>query len=107
MNAITLQREQLEALSAIDLIALNWQLDWRLTARPNQLAPEGDEWDFWGAMAGRGFGKTRLGAQWLAEQAWNDPGPYHVIAPTQADVRFVCFEGPAGLNSIIPPQTHR
>lgn len=106
MNAITIQREQLEALSHIDLIALNWQLDWRLTARPNQLAPAGDEWDFWGAMAGRGFGKTRLGAQWLAEQAWNDPEalPRAVIAPTQADVRFVCYEGPAGLINIIPPE---
>ena len=106
MNAIAFPREQLEALGPIDLVALNWQLDWRLTARPNQLAPEGDEWDFWGAMAGRGFGKTRLGAQWLAEQAWNDPEnlPKAVIAPTQADVRFVCFEGPAGLMNIVPPE---
>jgi phage terminase large subunit-like protein len=35
--------------------------DWGLWARPNQLEPPGN-WVNWLVMAGRGFGKTRIGA---------------------------------------------
>ena len=35
---------------------------WPLWARPSQLAPQGD-WRVWLLMAGRGFGKTRAGAE--------------------------------------------
>jgi phage terminase large subunit-like protein len=39
--------------------------DWRgFLARPDQIEPAGD-WDIWLALAGRGFGKTELGAQWV------------------------------------------
>lgn len=41
---------------------------WRREARPQQLLPE-DEWFVWLIMAGRGWGKTRTGAEWLAHQA--------------------------------------
>ncbi len=42
--------------------------DWRgFLARPNQIAPDGD-WDIWMILAGRGFGKTRSGAEWVREQ---------------------------------------
>jgi len=40
---------------------------WRANARPSQLAPAGD-WNGWLVMAGRGFGKTRTGAEWVKEQ---------------------------------------
>ena len=39
---------------------LRWH--WPFWARPNQLEPEG-EWRTWAAIAGRGFGKTHLGAE--------------------------------------------
>jgi phage terminase large subunit-like protein len=42
------------------------QYDWRATARPEQLAPPGD-WSTWLILAGRGFGKTRTGAEWVRE----------------------------------------
>src|SRR5690606_21098685 len=35
-------------------------------AHSGQLAPEGD-WRTWVLMAGRGFGKTRAGAEWVLE----------------------------------------
>ena len=68
---------------------------YRRTARPQQLPPEGD-WRIWLVMAGRGFGKTYLGAGWLAEQATERPGDWAMIAPTFTDVRKVCCEGPSG-----------
>jgi phage terminase large subunit-like protein len=37
---------------------------WLDTARANQLAPPGD-WSIWMILAGRGFGKTRAGAEWI------------------------------------------
>ena len=46
---------------------------WRWTARPAQLAPPGD-WGLWLILAGRGFGKTRAGAEWVAAQARRHPG---------------------------------
>src|ERR1700728_3799607 len=38
--------------------------DWRFWARAAQLPPEG-EWRVWLLLAGRGFGKTRSGAEWV------------------------------------------
>ena len=37
--------------------------DWRFWARPNQLAPDDEGWNTWLIQAGRGFGKTRAGAE--------------------------------------------
>lgn len=49
-------------------------------------------------MAGRGFGKTRSGAEWLADQARRQPKSYWgVIAPTLDDIRDTCIEGESGL----------
>jgi predicted phage terminase large subunit-like protein len=86
-------------------VFLRWQDTWLSTARPKQLMPAGD-WTEWGIKSGRGFGKTRAGAEWLGADAWLDPEalPRAVIAPTYSDVRFTCFEGPAGLLSCIPSE---
>ena len=45
---------------------------WHLWARTEQLAPPG-AWRTWLIMAGRGFGKTRAGAEWVRERAEADP----------------------------------
>ena len=87
---------------------LLWQRDWAATARPAQIpdliAPDG--FVECGYMAGRGFGKTRVGSEWLARQVYLDADGYDsaVIAPTYQDVKFVCFEGESGLLSVIPPE---
>ena len=80
-----------------------WQERWLDTARPDQIPPPGD-WTECGYMAGRGYGKTRVGAEWLAAAAIEDPEALDraVIAPTYGDVKFTCFEGPAGLLNVIP-----
>lgn len=71
------------------------KFDWRHQARPEQLAPSGD-WFAWMILAGRGFGKTRTGAEWVRENICGStplsPGKYkHValIAETAADARDV------------------
>jgi len=95
-------QDKLIQLSETDLIVLQWQLKWQKQARPNQRPPQGD-WAVWMLLAGRGFGKTRVGAEWIGEQAQTHAGTrWAVIAPTTSDVRDTCFEGDSGLVNIIP-----
>tara|TARA_R110000868_G_scaffold398600_2_gene671864 strand:- start:2581 stop:4044 length:1464 start_codon:yes stop_codon:yes gene_type:complete len=96
---------ELSHLKREKLAYLQWQTNWQETARPDQIMPPSG-WTECGVLAGRGYGKTRVGAEWLGEAAYRDPQafPRAVIAPTQADVRFTCFEGESGLLSVIPPE---
>lgn len=78
----------------------NWRHFW---ARPNQIAPPG-EWLSWIVRAGRGFGKTRTGAEWCQERALAFPGHWMaLIAKTPADARDFMIEGPSGLCVISRP----
>jgi predicted phage terminase large subunit-like protein len=53
-------------------------------------------------VAGRGAGKTRMGAEWLAEQALAHPGTrWAIVAPTFADVRDTCIEGVSGIGTVL------
>jgi predicted phage terminase large subunit-like protein len=95
----------LGTLAPDQLAYLGWQSGWVGTARPSQIPPD-TAWSTCGFLAGRGFGKTRIGAEWLGRSAYEDPEalPSCVVAPTQNDARFTCFEGPAGLLNVIPPE---
>ncbi|HEV2575122.1 MAG TPA: terminase family protein [Beijerinckiaceae bacterium] len=76
--------------------------DWSLKARPEQLPPLGD-WHTWLLLDGRGFGKSRTGAETI--QKWVLTGHASriaLVAPTAADARDVMVEGPSGLASIAP-----
>ena len=74
---------------------------WPLQARPNQLAPPGN-WRVWLLLAGRGFGKTRTGAEWVKEQVRSGRGRrIALVAPTAADARDVMVDS---LLSIYPPE---
>jgi predicted phage terminase large subunit-like protein len=71
------------------------KFDWRHHARPSQLAPDGD-WFCWLILAGRGFGKTRTGAECVREQVCGSTpqtgGRYRhiaLVAETAADARDV------------------
>ena len=63
---------------------------WRgFNARPEQIAPDGD-WDIWLALAGRGWGKTETGAQWVREIVdSNAASAIALVAETAADARDV------------------
>jgi phage terminase large subunit-like protein len=74
------------------------RLRWRLERRPKQIQPAGDDWRWWVLMTGRGWGKTRTGAEWIVEQAQTHPGTrWAVVAPTFADARDTCIEGESGV----------
>ena len=62
------EAEQLEFLSKLTPAGAEALLyDWRgFHARPSQIAPAGD-WSIWLALAGRGWGKTRVGSEWVRE----------------------------------------
>lgn len=79
--------------------------DWRgMWARPNQVPPGGD-WRYWLLLAGRGFGKTRVGAETVRE--WSEIYPrIHLVGPTAADVRDVMIQGDSGLMNCFPRE-HR
>lgn len=96
------QRNKLLAeLSDQEVLALLY--DWPFWARPNQLPPPGD-WRVWLVLAGRGFGKTRTGAEWLRDQVQNrGRGRLALVAPTAADARDVMVEGESGILAISPP----
>ncbi|MEX0298790.1 MAG: DNA-packaging protein, partial [Kordiimonas sp.] len=77
--------------------------DWCFWARDNQLPPS-SAWSHWLMLAGRGFGKTRSGAEWvrsLVEQG--DPIRIALVAPTLHDARSVMVEGDSGLLAVSPP----
>lgn len=77
--------------------------EWNFWARPNQLEPKG-QWTTWLILAGRGFGKTRCGAEWVRQKAKDFPGcRIALVAETAADARKVMVEGESGLLAISPP----
>lgn len=74
--------------------------DWHLWARDEQLAPE-TAWTYWLILAGRGFGKTRCGAEWTRQQA-KTSRYVNLIGATADDARDIMIEGESGLLAICP-----
>jgi phage terminase large subunit-like protein len=71
------------------------EFDWSFWGRPKQHAPTGD-WSNWLILAGRGFGKTRTGAEWVRQNMCGSTpstgGKWRhiaIIAETAADARDV------------------
>jgi phage terminase large subunit-like protein len=75
-------------------------------ARGAQVAPLGD-WLVWLILAGRGWGKTRTGAEWVKEHGMARPERIALVAATLDDVRDTMVEGESGLLSILPPSALR
>lgn len=96
------QRQRLKA-DLTDEEAAAFLYEWPRWARPSQLAPKGD-WLVWLLLAGRGFGKTRTGSEFVrAEAESNSAARIALIAPTAADVRDVIVEGESGILACSPP----
>jgi phage terminase large subunit-like protein len=82
---------------------------WEVWARPNQLPPDAcachaGDWLVWLILAGRGFGKTRSGAE--AVRIWAESGKVERItlaAQKKDDIRGVMLEGESGLIPMSPP----
>ncbi|MBV1918534.1 MAG: terminase family protein [Sphingomonadaceae bacterium] len=92
----------LNTLTKAERQELTWH--WRLWARNQQLAPAGD-WRIWVIMAGRGFGKTRAGAEWVREIASADPSArIALVGASLGEVRAVMVEGESGILATSPPR---
>ena len=71
--------------------------DWSWQAHGGQRVPEG-EWSVWLLMAGRGFGKTRAGAEWVSAMARQTPGArIALVGGNRDEVVKVMIEGESGL----------
>lgn len=58
----------------------------------------------WLLLAGRGFGKTRTGAEWVRHQVEQGKAKrIALVAPTVASGRAVMVEGDSGLLAVCPP----
>jgi len=79
---------------------LDFAYAWEMWGRQNQFAPKtlpnGMDWNTWLVLAGRGFGKTRTGAEWVRSLACGSTplsGGKHshiaIIAETAKDARDV------------------
>ena len=78
--------------------------NWGLWARPEQLPPAGD-WRVWLVMAGRGFGKTRAGAEWVRAVAAGDAeARIALVGASLAEARSVMVEGESGLLALGPAE---
>ena len=91
--------EQARVLAALSNRQLReFQTRWALWGHAGQLPPPGD-WRVWLIRAGRGFGKTRAGAEWViaTARALGKDGRIALVGACIEDVRKVMIEGPSGL----------
>lgn len=80
---------------------------WWFVGRPEQQLPPG-LWRVWLQQAGRGWGKTRSGAEnfvyLVLENPVDESGApteWAVIAETFSDCRKICVEGPSGIRRVL------
>lgn len=84
----------------LEQLAYHWPF-WR---RADQCPPAKD-WRCWLILAGRGFGKTRTGAEWVRTTAEGQPGVrIALIGATLNDTRAIMVEGESGLLAIAPAE---
>jgi phage terminase large subunit-like protein len=76
---------------------------WPFWARPKQIAPPGT-WRTWLILAGRAFGKTRTGAEYVRAAIEGERAcRVALVAATAADARDVIVEGESGILAVSPP----
>jgi predicted phage terminase large subunit-like protein len=89
-----------------DREALELFYDWETWARPNQMIPlHDDSWTTWLILAGRGWGKTRCGAEFVRYYVENGlASRIALIAEDAGDARDVMIEGESGILAISHPK---
>ena len=97
-----LQRQVLQQATRTDADLGAMRREWRIVGRPNQQPPV-TNWRTWLVLAGRGFGKTRTGAEWVRAQV-EQHGRQRVaiVGATAADARDVMVEGESGILAVAP-----
>ena len=78
--------------------------DWLSNARPEQRLPAGDDWQTWLILAGRGFGKTRTGAETIRHLVeTNQARHIALIGQSLVEAASVMVHGESGLLAVFPP----
>lgn len=105
-NLSNLLEEAKKLAEEVDVVTAEVELtkiNWYLTRHDYQIMPEGNWWNIWLFLAGRGAGKTRTASENIWRLAWEQPKTrWLVSAPTFADVKDVCFMGESGLINVMP-----
>lgn len=77
---------------------------WSFWARDDQLPPQGNDWVTWLILAGRGFGKTRTGAEWVKSLVESEKySRIALVAEDAGDARDVMVEGESGILGTASP----
>jgi phage terminase large subunit-like protein len=93
-----IHQKLINAMSEDELLTFN--RDWHFWSLEGQRASV-DDWRIWVVMAGRGFGKTRIGAEWVRALAQAAPGArIALVAATLAEARSIMIEGESGILSV-------
>jgi len=88
--------------------ALGFDADFESWAHEAQLPPRSEGWRTWLLMAGRGFGKTRAGAEWVEAMARSRPGVrIALVGATMDEARRVMVEGVSGVISVARRLGHK
>ena len=82
--------------------AVDTTLQWGGSLRNAQQPPAGD-WTIWAILAGRGFGKTRAGAEWVHALAAQPGRRFALVGASLDAARAVMVEGESGLLARVPP----
>lgn len=95
------RQKRLDRLTDEEIVALKY--DWNFHSRPVQRTPQRvPPWVYWLILAGRGWGKTRVGAEWVREQTKTNE-LVNLIGATVTDARDIMIEGEAlALDTPIP-----
>jgi phage terminase large subunit-like protein len=100
------QRAIILKMSASD--ALLFDADFEAWAHEGQLPPKDQGWRTWLMMAGRGFGKTRAGAEWIHRLATKRAGlRIALVGASLHETRRIMIEGVSGLLTLARRQRRR
>jgi phage terminase large subunit-like protein len=92
-----------ELIRELKLRSEKAKYDWFSIARENQILPDGFDWVYWLILAGRGFGKTRTGAETVRHWVMRKRYLYvNLIGATADDARDIMIEGESGILAICP-----
>ena len=89
------QRDLIEAMTPEQQLAFDAEFE--MWAQKGQLVPDGEGWRVWLMLAGRGFGKTRAGAEWVHALGKTRGKRIALVAASIDEARSIMVEGASGL----------
>ena len=98
--------DQVEVVRLLGLmtmaVLLVWDACFEAWAHKGQIEPVAEGWRTWLMLAGRGYGKTRAGAEWITRLATQRRKPVRIalVGATVDEVRKVMIEGESGLLAV-------